>query len=77
MNYRKEVFEEIKRDYVQSYAYGICQFLQRLAPDEFNKVFGSLENCVREVVDDAELWIEQWPEKYLAGIIARVKSFKK
>jgi len=67
-------FRAIKEDYVKSYSYAICQVLQNLYPDEFAKTFGSIENCVREVVDDASVWFEKWRQNYFTGIVARVKS---
>jgi len=64
----------IKQDYVNSYSYAICDALRRADPDTFNKVFGSLENCVKEVMDDASVWFEKWKPNWVRGIIARVKS---
>jgi len=70
----ERLFESIKKDYVQTYAYRICQFLFTLYPDKAREVFGSLENCVREVSDDAEVWFDKWLPNYFAGIVARVKG---
>jgi hypothetical protein len=70
----RELFEAIKKDYVNTYAYRICEFLSRLDPETFNKEFGSIENCVKEVVDDAEVWFEKWLPHYVYGVIARVRG---
>jgi len=67
-------FQAIKEDYVKSYAYKICDVIRRLDPDRFAKEFGSIDNCVREVVDDASAWFDKWYENYVSGVIARVKS---
>jgi len=72
----KQLFDAIKRDYVSTYAYRICDFLQRLDPDTFKREFGSIENCVREVADDAEIWFNKWLPNYVSGVIARVKQVK-
>ncbi|MCI4436122.1 MAG: hypothetical protein JHC33_04845 [Ignisphaera sp.] len=73
----KELFEAIKKDYVNTYAYRICNFLSQLDPDTFKREFGSIENCVKEVVDDAEVWFNKWLPNYVSGVIARVKPATK
>ncbi|MEM1560117.1 MAG: hypothetical protein QXN35_01030 [Ignisphaera sp.] len=70
----EKVIEAIKRDYVQTYSYRICQFIFNTFPEEARKHFGSVENCVKEVADDAEVWFEKWAPNYIAGIVARVKG---
>ena len=72
----KEWFKAIKSDYVKTYSYRICQVLQRIDPETFSKEFGSLDNCVKEVADDAEVWFEKWYPNYVSGVIARVKTPK-
>jgi len=71
---RREVFEAIKKDYVNTYAWRVCSFLFTLYPEDAQKVFGSIEGCVREVVDDAEVWFDKWLPNYFSGIVARVKG---
>lgn len=73
----KALLEAIKKDYVQTYSYRICSFLAQAFPDEFKQHFGSIENCVREVADDAEVWFDKWGANYVAGIIARVKGTRR
>jgi hypothetical protein len=70
----RELLEAIKRDYVQTYSWKICQKLFELYPDEARKHFGSIEGCVKEVMDDAEKWFEKWGPNWVAGIVARVKK---
>jgi hypothetical protein len=72
--YSREVFEAIKKDYVNTYAWRICSFLFTLYPDEAKRTFGSIEGCVKEVVDDAEVWFDKWVPNYFSGIVARVKK---
>jgi hypothetical protein len=36
-----------------------------------------MEGCVREVVDDAEVWFNKWLPNYVTGVVARVKPAKK
>jgi hypothetical protein len=73
----RELFEAIKKDYVNTYAYRICSFLARLDPETFKREFGSVEGCVKEVVDDAEVWFNKWLPNYVTGVIARVKPVSK
>jgi hypothetical protein len=73
----RELFEAIKKDYVNTYAYRICAFLEKLDPETFKREFGSMEGCVREVVDDAEVWFNKWLPNYVTGVVARVKPAKK
>jgi len=70
----RELFEAIKKDYVNTYAYGICDALRRLDPEAFNREFGSMENCIKAVQDDAEQWFNKWLPNWSRGIIARVKG---
>jgi len=74
MSESQKLLESIKRDYVISYAYGICEALRSINPDLFNKEFGSIENCVKAVQDDAELWFEKWKKNWAIGVISRVKG---
>jgi len=69
-------FQAIKEDYTKSYSYAICDVLRRLYPEEFAKTFGSMENCVREVADDAGTWFEKWKPNYFRGIVSRVKRIE-
>ncbi|RLC36593.1 hypothetical protein DRH29_04260 [candidate division Kazan bacterium] len=70
----RDIWNAIKADYVNTYAYRICSFLFTLYPEEARRVFGDIEGCVREVKDDAEVWIEKWLPNYFSGIVARVKG---
>jgi len=70
----EELLKVIKEDYVRTYSLRICQALFQLFPDEAKRAFGSIENCVKEVQDDAEKWFEKWGPNWVAGIIARVKG---
>jgi len=74
MSSNKELLEAIKKDYVNTYAYRICDFLFRIDPEKAKAEFGSIENCVKEVVDDAEVWFNKWLPNYVSGVISRVKS---
>jgi len=68
--------EVIKEDYVRSYSYMICQKLFELAPDIAKREFGSIENCIREVQDDAREWFEKWLPNWAYGIVSRVKEIR-
>jgi len=70
----KEILEAIKRDYVNTYSTRICYFLFNAFPEEAKQAFGSIENCIKEVADDAEVWFEKWAPNFISGIIARVKG---
>lgn len=73
----KELLESIKRDYVNTYSWRLCSFLFSAFPNEAKQHFGSIENCVKEVADDAEQWFEKWAPNYISGIVARVKGKSK
>jgi len=60
--------EVIKEDYVRSYSYMICQKLFELAPDIAKREFGTIENCIREVQDDAREWFEKCESKTFFNI---------
>jgi len=67
-----EMLRQIYEDYARTYAYRICTAMQMIDPERFRELFGSFENCVREVYDDAIQWIKKWGPNWFSGIAARV-----
>jgi len=61
----------IYEDYARTYAMQICEAMREIDPDRFAQLFGSLENCIREVYDDAIQWIQKWGPRWIMGIAAR------
>jgi len=66
--------ELIEEDYKRSYAYKVCNFLATNYPDEFRRNFASMEECVAQASQSADLWFDKWKINYPTGVLAAIKG---
>jgi hypothetical protein len=66
--------ELIEEDYKRSYAYKVCNFLATNYPEEFRRNFASMEECVAQASQAADLWFDKWKVNFPQGIFAAIKG---
>lgn len=68
--------EAAEEKYKLRYAIGVCSALKEADPEEFNRTFGSMEECIRQASAFADKNFDMWKVKWPKALAYQIKVFK-
>ena len=70
--------EDIEAKYKVKYATGMCEFLAKRFPKEFEEAFGkgpeAIEKCRKALEVAGDVYFDKWDDNYPEGVLSKARA---